>query len=57
MSDVMHDTATEILRQKRITNAEEVEDGGESLSASSSRPKDIISILRKTFSGLYTGFG
>jgi len=44
MSDVMHDTAVGILRQKRKEIAREVEDAGDSFL---SRPKDIISILRE----------
>jgi hypothetical protein len=49
MSDVMHATATEILRQKRTTIAKEADDASDLTSPSPSRPKDIISILRETF--------
>lgn len=46
MSDVMHQTASQILRQKRAEIIQEVQDG-DSPQSSSSRPKDIISILRE----------
>lgn len=42
IADIMHNTATEILRQRRLAIAQEVENEGISLSSS---PKDIISIL------------
>ena len=49
MSDIMHDTATKILQQKRATMAREDGDTGNLTSPFSSRSKDIISILRETF--------